>query len=321
MKKLLFVFLSVLTASTLFAQDDGLLEGEWKCYLSDSTTFEYLKLNQDGSGIKAIGKTINGQDTILSDEKAYFQITNWKREKNTLIIETEHSLKYFSPDTHYYIQDETESEITLFGDHLELGIYPSHLNKELFRRTVTYTKTKFIEGSFGVKTDSCIFGLDLFDFEQIDSSFHKANYVGFSDLIPHLVGCTFAVNFVKDYADPAYELTLPIDFDSWSLSYRTEGFCISFKDKSDTVSGTSISIFYDFTDSQKDYYFSEVAKGNKVESVIQFSDLDLHLYQSYNKKHAGKTFYDNHIFVYYFTEDKSKEQFLQGCITSFKYKE
>ncbi|WP_299683324.1 hypothetical protein [uncultured Dokdonia sp.] len=293
--------------------------GEWKSYLSDKTTFQYLKLNIDGTGIKAIGKTINGKDTILSKDYSFLKITNWQIKKKRLVIQTEHNLKY-KPNNVYEIKFANKDSITLLGDHFRLGIYPSRLNKDVFNRIVNYTNSKILKGDYGVKTQTCLQEIKLFEFKKIDDNFISAKYIGFDDIIPHIVGCTQDYEFVSNYIDPAYELKLPKGFDSWSLGLGNNNLIISFTDKSDTTSETSISINYDFKDENKKHYFKQIEKGKEIENKIIFANKELYQFINWQKKISGKIFYDNHIYISYYTFDKSKEQILKECISSFKYK-
>lgn len=317
----LSIILYLIVSISVFGQkNDDFYVGEWKSYLSDNSTFEYLKLSKDGTGIKAIGKTINGKDTILSDNHSYLIITNWKQKKKELTFELNHKLMY-EPNCTYIIEKKNDKSITLLGDHFELGIYPSPLNKENFKRSVTFTNSKYLElENYGVKTDTCLFEMRIIDFKELDSNLQIANYRGFDDLIPHLLGCTQEYKFVSKFKDPAYEILLPADFNSWSFGYGDDDFYISFRNKNDSLTETSIVIYYDFVDKNKKYYFSQIDKGKEVENKILIEGKDLYLFENWQKKSSGKIFYDNHMYVAYYTHDKTKEEVLRKCISSFRYK-
>lgn len=320
MNILLTISLCLLSTISLLGQSRmDFYVGEWKSYLTDNSTFDYLKLNKDGTGIKAIGKTINGKDTILNDHHSFMQITNWKVKKKELTIELKHALMY-EPNGTYFIEKTDEKTITLVGDHFELGIYPSPGNKETFNRSVTFTKSKFIDiDNYGVRTDTCLFEMKIIDFEELDSTFQTSSYRGFDDLIPHLVGCTQEFKFVSKFNDPPYELRLPSDFNSWSFGYGDDNFYISFANNNDSITETSIVIYYDFVDNNKNYYFSQIDKGKEVKNMISFEGKDLYLFKNYQKKSSGKIFFDNHMYVAYYTHDKTKEEVLRKCIASFRY--
>jgi len=293
--------------------------GEWKSYLSDNSTFEYLKLDKDGTGIKAIGKTINGKDTILSNHHSFLQITSWKLKKNELTLETKHELMY-EPIFTYKLESKNSKSITILGDHFKLGIYPSFLNKDLFRSSVTFTNTKYIEGTYGLNTDTCLFELRIIDFKQLDSTFQIASYKGFDDLIPHLIGCTQEYKFINKYYDPPYELMLPADFNSWSFGCGDDNFYISLKNRNDSITESSIVIYYDFVDKNKNHYFSQIDNGKEIKNMVLYENKELYLFKNWQKKISGKIFYDNHMFVAFYTHDKSKEEVLKKCIASFRYK-
>ena len=319
MKNILTILIiQLLFATSLVAQNKKYV-GEWKSYLSDKTTFQYLKLNSDKTGIKAIGKTINGKDTILSENHSFLKITNWKIKKKKLVVQIEHNLNY-NPNNVYEIKSTNKDSLVLLGDHFELGIYPSRLNKNSFNKIVNYVDTKSIKGDFGLKTKTCLGEMELFQFEKIDDDFISAKYIGFNDIIPHLTGCTQDYEFVSSYIDPAYELRLPKGFDFWHLGWGNNSLTISFIDKTDKTSETSISINYDFKDEDKKHYFRQIEKGKEIENKIIFADKELYQFINWQKKTSGKIFYDNNIYVSYYTFDKNKEQILKECISSFKYK-
>jgi hypothetical protein len=83
---LTFIFLFFclqLTAQT----DKDKLAGDWKLYLKDKISFEFLRLNSDGTGLKCFGQTINGNDTFFLNHVTTLQITkmeNFKRKTNSL---------------------------------------------------------------------------------------------------------------------------------------------------------------------------------------------------------------------------------------------
>lgn len=323
-RTLILILLQLLFVAIAIAQHKpDFFVGEWKSYMSDSTTFEYLRLDADGNGIKGVGKTINGKDTILANNFAFMQITDWEVINDQLIIESKHGFM-FDTSGIYIIQNKSmyEKGFTLFGDHLQLGIYPSRQNfsKDTFKRPIRYVDSEAIRGDFGVRTAKCIVEMEIFTFEEMDSFFRKFHYIGFDDLIPHLVGCTREFNFVHKYPDPAYEILLPKDFDTWSFGYGNENFYISFRSRNDTITETSIDIYYDFIDSDKNYYFSKIEKGEEEKNLTSFQGKDLYLFKNWQKKFSGEIFYDNHICLAYYTRDKSKEEMLKQCIASFKYK-
>lgn len=321
MRILLTVTLHLILSIAVFGQSKAdFYVGEWKSYQTDNSTFDYLKLNKDGTGIKAIGKTINGQDTILKDHHSFMQITKWKVKKKELTFELKHGLMY-EPNGTYIIEKTNDKTLNLLGDHFELGIYPSPLNKETFRRSLTFTNSKFIDKeNYGVKTDTCLFEIQIITFEELDSTFQTAIYKGFDDLIPHLMGCTQEYKFVKNYHDPPYQINLPMDFNSWSYGYGDDNFYISLENREDSLTETSIVIYYDFTDRSKNHYFSQIESGKEEKNLISFNGKDLYLFTNWQKKYSGKIFYDNHIYIGYYTQDKSKEETLRECIASFKYK-
>lgn len=321
MRILVFTAFQLLVSIGVFGQSKTQLIGEWKSYLNDNSTFDYLKLNKDGTGIKAIGKTINGQDTILSQHHSFMHITKWKVKKKELILELKHGLMY-EPNGTYSVEYINGETITLLGDHFKLGIYPSHLNKDAFRRSVTFTNSKFIDlSTYGLKTDTCISEIEIIKFNSLDSMLQIAHYRGFDDLIPHILGCIQEYKLVEHYYDAPYQIKLPADFNSWTFWYGDDHFTISLKNRNDSSTKTTIEIYYDFSDKYKDHYFSQIESGKEVKNMIPYDNKELYLFTSWQKMHAGKIFYNSHIYIAYYTFDESKEEILRECIASFRYED
>ncbi len=321
MRILFIVVLQMLISTITYAQKKAdYFIGEWKSYLDDDSTFEYLRLNEDGSGIKTFGKTINGQDTILSNHLISLQITDWKSNRKKIEFKFQYGLIY-PPNEVFSIGDKTDSTLTLFGDHFELGTYPSKFNINAFRKSVKYTKTEYLEDRIGIRKDTCLFEINIIEFQPIDSLIQKAEYIGFDDLIPHLTGCTQEVKFIDKYYDQPYELLLPAEFDSWYFGYGEENFSIGFKSRADTQNETCVIIYYDFADRDKNHFLSQIESGDQIANIVTHENNKMYLYDNWQKKSSGQIFYSNHISVAYYTLDKSKEVILQKCISSLRYQD
>jgi len=290
---------------------------EWKSYLADNSTFEYLKLNSDGTGFKGFGKTIKSKDTIFINHFSSLKITNWNTKNGVLNIYSEHSLTY-NPSIKYQIINNNEAELKITGDHLKLNIYPSNLNKTTFNRTVNYKNAKHLLGEQGVKKSPCIYKSKIFTFKHVDSLYIKASYKGFKDLIPHIVSCHPDYEYSKSYKDLPYQLKLPNNLNKWSFGFGNRLFNISLDSYDETE--TSIVIYYDFKNENKEFFFSQIEKGKEEKKTINLNNKEIFLFKNWQNKFSGKVFYSNNIYVAYYTKDKRLEELLRNCITSFEYK-
>lgn len=317
MKKLICLLLLGLSLNVRAQTDKNFWIGEWKSYLSDSITFEYLQLNEDGSGLKCYGKTYNGEDSLFRKHVSTHPITNWKVEKDKLIIVS--NLGDFGLDSEYRFKVLNDSSVTLMGGHVLLGNMPSRLNKELHTRSVTYRRPWKYGKEFGIKTAPCVMKQKLFSFQPIDSKLQLAKYVGFEDLMPHLEGCRTEFEFAKRYVDPPYSLKIPASVKGWSFGYGNKEYYMRFNTPSGDKSEMTIVVYYDFRNEMKDHYFSQVKNGKEKGEVVKVNGRDVYLGLNWQKKFEGKVFLENNIVVAYYTPDDKMQKMLQDCITSFKY--
>jgi hypothetical protein len=316
---LLIIFLFFFLQATAQTYKDKLL-GDWKFYLGDKTSFEFLRLNADGTGIKCFGQTLNGKDTLFENHVTTLFITKWKVEKQKLVIESTNDLTYkINPE--YKLAFIDNGKIELEGEHLVFSRYPSILNRKDFYRVVTYQKADNIPKDYGVNTAKCIsLQRDLFLFKAIDSLTQLAEYKGFDDLIPNIVGCRTGFEFVQKYHDPPYTLVIPTSLKNRSFGFGNKDFYISFISEEGDKSETSIAIYYDFDNEMKEYYFSQIKNGKVKEDIIKVNNLDIYKSINWQDKYEGKVFLDNSIVVAYYTREEKLQAKLQKCITSFKYK-
>lgn len=314
---LIFLFLCLqLTAQT----DKDKLVGDWKLYLKDKTSFEFLSLNPDGTGLKCFGQTINGKDTLFLNHITTLQITKWKVAKAKLILESNNAVS-FNVNPEYKLSFVRNDKIHLDGEHLIFYLYPSILNRREFQRSITYQRADKIPKDYGVNTASCIVkDRYLFALSQIDNATQLATYKGFDDLIPYIVSCNNGYEYAQKYHDPPYSLEIPNSIHKWSFGFGNKNFYISFNSDDSDTSETSIVIYYDFDNEMKDYYFSQIQKGKEKKEIVKQNNLDIYKTINWQGKYEGKVFLNNSIVIAYYTKDKKFEEKLQQCITSFKYK-
>jgi hypothetical protein len=99
------------------AQNREKLIGDWKFYLQDRISFEFLRLNDNGTGVKCLGQTLNGKDTLFLDHITTLLITNWEVKKQKLTIESRNNLSFkVNPDYKLTLLDD--DKIKLEGEHL-----------------------------------------------------------------------------------------------------------------------------------------------------------------------------------------------------------
>lgn len=317
----LLTFISFFFCLQLAAQtDNDRLIGDWKVYLTDKISFEFLRLNSDGTGVKCFGQTINGKDTLFLNHITALKITKWKIMRATLIIESNNTVS-FKVNPEYKLSFIGNDRIVLEGEHLIFYLYPSVLNRKEFKRTVVYQRADKISKNYGVSTASCIVNdRHLFSLSYVDSVTQLAAYKGFDDLIPYIVGCNNGYEYVQKYHDPPYSLEIPSSIHNWSFGFGNKNFYISLNSEDNDTSETSIVIYYDFDNEMKNYYFSQIQKGKEKREVITQNSLAIYKTINWQGKFEGKVFLDNSIVVAYYTRDKKIQEKLQKCITSFKYK-
>ena len=313
------ILISILLAFQTSAQTDkDKLVGDWKYYLKDRTSFEFLRLNPDGTGLKCFGQTINGRDSLFLNHITTLFITNWNVENENLFLNSKNRVGFkINPD--YKFGLDNQSNLMLQGEHLIFSLHPSHLNRNYFQRIVTYQKAEKIKAGYGVNTTSCIVEQrELFSFHPIDSFTKLAEYKGFEDLIPNLVACKHGYEYTQKYYDPPYRIIIPKSVPRWSFGFGNKNFYIRFDSGDNTE--TSVIIYYDFDDKMKEFYFSEIKSGKEKKNIVRQSNIDIYKTTNWEGKYEGKVFLSNSITVAYYTRDEKLEDMLQKCITSFKYK-
>lgn len=319
MKYLLTLTLALSCVLSIAQSDRDKLIGEWKLYLSDNINFEFLRLNPDGTGIKCFGQTTNGKDSLFKNHITTLLITSWKVEKQDLIIQSNNGLS-FEINPRYKLSILNDEKIQLEGEHLIYNLYPSWLNRKEFSRTVTYQKANSIPKGYGTATANCISREKVFSFKPIDNEIHTAEYKGFIDLIPHIVGCNHGYTYVQKYYDPGYTLTVPNSICEYSFGFGNKQFYISLNSADGDTAETSIVIYYDFDDEIKNNFFERIKTGKEEKDLINQNNRDIYKMINWQGKYEGRVFLDNSILVAYYTKDEKLQETLQKCIASFKYK-
>lgn len=292
--------------------------GEWKSYMVDSITFEYLKLNPDGTGLKCFGKTLNGKDYFYEDQITALIITKWWVTGNRLILQNKNKLS-FDIDNEYQLGQSANGGIALLGEHLRLGVYPSFLNRKENYREVSYQRSEKLKG-YGATVLPCVLSSRPFSYAPVDNSTQLATYAGFADLVPHLLGCSSEYEFAKRYYDPSYTIKLPASLKKLSIGYGTRNFYYSLNTEESDKDETSIVIYYDFADEMKDRFFSRNKKENKNPEIVTVNGRNVYLGKNWQNKFEGKIFLENHLVIAYYTFNSKLENQLRDCIASFKYR-
>lgn len=288
--------------------------------MEDKSSFEFLKLNADGTGIKCFGRTINGRDTLYLDHITALVVTNWRVEKDKLFLQSKNKLS-FQANPEYIFELDKESSLKLQGEHLVFYLYPSYLNRDEFQRTVTYRKADRIPAGYGVNTASCIVTeRKLFSFKPVDRTTHLAEYKGFDDLVPHIVSCGHGYEYAREYKDPAYSLAVPAFIRTWSFAFGNKSFYISLNPEKKDKGETSIVIYYDFGDEMKNFFFSEIKAGKEKKDIVKTGNAEIYKTINWQGKFEGKVFLPNSMIVAYYTRDEKLQETLQKCIASFRYR-
>jgi hypothetical protein len=313
----IFLFFCLqLTAQT----DKDKLVGDWKFYLKDRISFEFLRLNSDGTGLKCFGQTIDSKDTLFLNHLTTLKITKWGISKEKLILESSNTVS-FKVNPAYRLSFPEIDKIELDGEHLIYYLYPSFLNRKEFQRSVTYQRSDRIPKDYGVNTASCIVkDRNLFLLTQIDSATQTAVYKGFDDLIPHIVSCSNGYEYIQKYHDPPYSLNIPSTIQRWSFGFGNKNFYISLNTDEGDSSETSIVIYYDFNDELKNFYFSQIEKGSQKKNIVRQNGMDIYKTDYDPMKFEGRLFANNSIIIMYYTKDEKMQEQLQKCISTFRYK-
>jgi hypothetical protein len=300
--------------------DKDKLVGDWKFYLKDKTSFEFLRLNSDGTGLKCFGQTINDKDTLFLNHVTTLLITKWEVSKRGLILKSNNTVS-FKVNPEYHLSFLGNDKIELAGEHLIFYLYPSILNRKEFQRTVIYQKADKISGDYGVKATTCIVqDRNLFTFKPIDNSTQLVEYKGFPDLIPHLISCNHGYEYAQKYHDPPYSLNIPMEIKRWSFGFGDKNFYISFKTNENDSSETSIVIYYDFYDELKNFYFSQIENGSQKKNIVNRNSVDIYKTDYDPDKFEGRLFVNNSLIIMYYTKDEKSEERLQKCISTFRFK-
>jgi hypothetical protein len=285
--------------------------------MGDDISFEYLNLKKDGTGFKGCGQTIKNEDTLFEDDHTALKITNWYTSGDTLFLFFDHQL-IFDPLNIFLYKKEGKYKFEVIGEHFKYEIYPSHLNRAEFKRSVTYEDAAVLD-KYGLEPTRCIIKQKVFTINKMDKNYSLVEYKGFENIINSIVSCKGAFSFPYTYEDPPYELKVLTELTDRSTGMGVDLFDYCFMKMDDSME-TSIVIYYDFKDRNKNHFFEEVNSGKEKTKLVKVNGKNVYLFKNWQKKYSGKVFYKNHLFVAYYTKDKSLEKKLRKCIASFKYK-
>lgn len=320
MKKFPCLVLGLLSLLTGLAQTGSRKPvGVWKSYLDDRITFEYLRLDADGTGLKCFGQTMNGKDTLFVNQITALVITNWEERGDFIYINSRNRVSY-KLNPAYAVRYLDSDKIELTGEHLKLGFYPSVLNRNLFARTVTYQRAESIVGDYGVVAAACIVGPNTFTFTSIDSQTCMATYKGFDDLIPHIVSCGTAYKYTQHYRDPGYQLIVPAAVRRTDYGFGNGIFYLRLNSPEGDTPVMSIVIYYDFDGKYQSGRFADLRKDGGKPDVVRVNNRDIYRAINWEGKYSGEIFLANAISVSYYTKDKNLEGLLEKCIASFEYR-
>src|SRR5215211_598832 len=95
MRQPYLIFLLLFLTLRMYAQTDrDKLVGDWKCYLKDKSSFEFLRLNLDGTGLKCFGQTIDNNDSLFLNHVTTLLITNWRVEEGKLFLDSKNTVSF-----------------------------------------------------------------------------------------------------------------------------------------------------------------------------------------------------------------------------------
>lgn len=195
--RLLFIFIFILNSVLLFSQKrDFFYAKKWKSYNDDSIFFDYLKLEKDGSGIKAIGTTFNKKDEIKTEDQSYLIIKNWFLKADTLIL----FFKNQSLPDSFIVKKNSAIQFEAFGKHsVYLSVSKNKKNK-------IYEDYNVLESYY--IPNQCFKNGDPFKVKKHNKALNKVEYSGFGNLIQQIVSC-FDFRYVFSLPDPPYNLLIP----------------------------------------------------------------------------------------------------------------
>ncbi|MFN8438207.1 MAG: hypothetical protein U0V72_11285 [Cytophagales bacterium] len=326
MKNILFYILMFANTCISAQISNKFLTGDWKVYLEDSITFEFLRLKSDGTGIKCFGQTINGKDTLFTNHFTSINITDWKVKANKLTLQSYNAHNtdinpeyYHTKNPEYNLIKLENDKIQLEGIHLKLGIYPSFLNKETFYRVVIFQKANKIITPKRTKIEGCIETQKLFTFIPINDSIQQVTYIGFKDIIPWIIGCNIDFEYISSYTDPPYTFRLPAKINTNTFGFGKKFLSYSLESIPIDSTESQIDIYYDFDDSHRIHFLTEMQKGKKKVVVTKVNGHDIYTSVNWEGNYTGQIFLGNHLIIAYYTSSYNQVKLLQNCIASFRY--
>lgn len=307
--KLLFASIFILNSTLLFSQNrDSFFARKWKSYDDDYIFFHYLKLEKDGSGIKAIGTTLNKKDKIKTEDKSHLIIENWFLKQDTLILFFK---KKPTPDS-FIVKKNSKIQFEAFGKH---SVYPV-LSKDRIIQTKTYEDYNVLESYY--IPNQCFKNGDPFKIKKHNKTLNKAQYSGFENLIQQIASC-FDFQYVFSFYDPQYNLLIPKELKKSSIGATSTSFTYSFFLKNDSIK-TTIAIHYNFYDGIRRNFQSSDGEIKPDVKCITCNGKTLYLFKNWQGLNAGEVVYSKYLSIAYYTNEKDKEKQLQKCIASLKNK-
>jgi len=318
MKKIHLILLLAIITPHLYAQvKDPFFLQEWTNYGKDSVEFEYLKLDEVGSGIKSSGKNIKGVETLLEEP---IILKDWYLRADTLFLipiqkaPNPLQIKLLVANK---AQDRFEvlEEIIVFKSRGALDVEKKSTAKKTFiQRKGSFTSDQ----GRGIK--ECISDFNLFKPEPKDALHQLMRYRGFADLLPYVRNCNPHLEFNGYYSDPGYELIIPNTLDKFGVGLAPALVEYHFSSKEYTLEGSSIILVYDFQDKRKSSFFKRMEEEEEYARKINFEGKDLYVFEPLPNLFCGRIYYDDHIYLQYNTGDPQSEKQLRACIASFKYR-
>lgn len=302
--KLILILLFISSYTFLMAQKrNPFYARKWKSYNPDYIFFDYLKLNKDGTGIKAIGMTINEKDKIKTEDESYLVIKDWVTKKDTLILRYQN---HSTPDS-FIIKKNSKIQFEAFGLH---SIYPT-LSISKKRENKIYEDYNVLESYYLPRR--CFESGNPFKIKKCNKNLNKLVYSGFDNLIQQISPC-FDFRYVLTIYDPKYTLIIPKKLNVISFGATSSSFSYTFSHENDSIN-TQIIIHYIFDEiySEDNYNIPEL-------DYIQFNNKKIYLSKNWKGLDTGTVFYTKNLQVIYYTENHNQETQLKKCITSLKFK-
>lgn len=115
------------------------------------------------------------------------------------------------------------------------------------------------------KSDSCIVSMNIFNYKRVDSLNCYVEKKALPGFIEHIKECQNNYTYPQDYRDTGFVIQIPVYLKNRYYTFGDENFSISFYDTTDEDQHTvrSISIYYDFDSSYREFVLKELAAGKR----------------------------------------------------------